>query len=328
MSKLVALRGMKIFFLAVNTGFVKDGTPDKRCMEFYGARSGHGLYCSIVGNVVVPGGSGSNDVCAEISSRSEWSLLAKSIKEKGAKAGIQLSSTWQSYSGMKKFVPKNQSEAVGFYKEQAAKIDRAAIEEAFSRLDSATRLALLHGFDHIQLHAAHGYLFNLMIDPRFSPHSQLAVDYFCAWVKSLSRMGGESSIRISMRTGDKGLDEGLNSSLLEGVLSSDVDYVDISEGFYNINKKLIYPSVERVLDDRKDFTLEVAERFPLKSIIASGRAARIINSPVPENVHVGLCRDLIANPDFLLDQSIGCDYCMKCHYYSRGRNHIDCGKWN
>lgn len=328
MNKSIFSRDRKIFFLAVNTGFVTNETPDERCIRFYGVRSGHGLYCSIVGNVVIPGGSGSNDVCAQISNRSQWSSLAKAINSSGAKAGIQLSSTWQFYSGMKKFIPKNQLEAVKFYKEQAAKIDKKMITEAFSRLNDATELALSHGFEHIQLHAAHGYLFNLMIDPRFSPYSQLAVDYFCDWAKKLSDNGAESSIRISIRTGNIQLDEGSSPSLLERIFSSDVDYIDISEGFYNINKRLIYPSTEDILIKRKNFTLDVAARFPLKSIIASGRASHAIDSPVPANLHIGLCRDLIANPDFLLNQSIECSYCMKCHYYSRGREHIDCGIWN
>lgn len=328
MNDLIALNDRKIFFLAVNTGFAINGTPDDRCISFYSDRSRHGLYCSIVGNVVIPEGNGSNDVCAQISQKSEWTLLAKAIKSQGAKAGIQFSSTWKSYSGMKKFMPANHLDAVKFYREQSANIDEKLIEKSFSKLGVATDLAISHGFEHIQLHAAHGYLFNLMLDPRFSPHWKLGVDYFNDWSKKLSQIGAESSIRISMRTGDKEIDENSDPSLFENIFLSNVDYIDISEGFYNINKRLIYPSTENILLERKRITLDVAAKYPRKLIIASGRAAHYFDSSTPANIHIGLCRDLICNPNFLQNQSIKCEYCMKCHYFSRGQDYIDCEKWS
>jgi len=96
----------KYFFLAVNTGFVANGLPDQRCYNFYVDRSRHGLHCAIVGNVVIPDGVGSNNVCATISGEEAWRRLALGILEQGALPGIQLSSAWQGFNGMKKFVLK------------------------------------------------------------------------------------------------------------------------------------------------------------------------------------------------------------------------------
>src|SRR6266508_1789234 len=108
--------GRKYFFLAVNTGFVEDGLPDARCRAFYRERSRHGLHCAIVGNVTTPGGTGSNDVCAEISAATEWHQLAEAIADEGALAGIQLASAWRGYCGMRRFVPRVGEDPVTEYR--------------------------------------------------------------------------------------------------------------------------------------------------------------------------------------------------------------------
>jgi len=50
----------KGFFLAVNTGYFYDGIPTQECLNFYKARSGHGIYCAIVGNTVIKNGYSTN----------------------------------------------------------------------------------------------------------------------------------------------------------------------------------------------------------------------------------------------------------------------------
>ena len=100
----------KYFFVALNTGFVVDRHPDRRCFEFYSARSGNGLHCAIVGNVVIPGGIGTNDNTAEISDDPSWGELAHSITARGAVAGVQLATAWPSYRGMKNFVSRESAQ--------------------------------------------------------------------------------------------------------------------------------------------------------------------------------------------------------------------------
>src|SRR5258708_2628456 len=94
----------KYFFLGLNTGFMSNGIPDSRCYEFYARRSRHGLYCAIVGNVVIPGGFGTNMNTPEISNSHAWRHLADAIASNGALPGIQLATAWKGYSGRKKFV--------------------------------------------------------------------------------------------------------------------------------------------------------------------------------------------------------------------------------
>lgn len=318
----------KHFFLAVNTGFVADGLPDARCREFYHARSGNGLHCSIVGNVVTPGGVSSNHVCAQISEAIQWQELAEAITDAGAIAGIQLASAWPAYHGMRKFVAPRKEDAIADYKRVGASISKFDINAAFDGLFRGSELAIRAGYRHIQLHAAHGYLFNILIDPLFSHHTEIAGEKICQWVREVKSMGAETSIRVSMWTGDTSLDQSRDHELMDHFSSFPVDYIDVSAGFYNINKRLIYPATERLRSERVSATLAFAERHPDTQIILSGQSSDARNDALPLNVNIGICRDLIANPNYLNERSRGCKLCMKCHYYSRGELHLTCGKWN
>lgn len=317
----------KYFFLAVNTGFVQGKLPDVRCRAFYRERSRHGLHCSIVGNVVTPGGIGSNEVCAEISSAPAWRQLAESISENGALPGIQLASTWQGYSGMRRFIPKSGAHPLSEYRNLATSLSSQDAQAAFDGLNRGTELAIKAGFRHIQIHAAHGYLFNLLVDPRLSRHAEFALEAIRQWGRGLTEIGVESSVRISIWAGHPVFDDQSALQFLGSIADLPVSYVDVSAGFYNINKRLIYPSTPQLLSDRFDATLAFASRHPETQVILSGKSALAWDPSLPPNVHIGICRDLIANPDFLLERAKGCALCMKCHYYSRGAPHLTCGQW-
>lgn len=317
----------KYFFLAVNTGYVTNRLPDQRCYDFYVNRSKHGLHCAIVGNVVVPGGIASNDVCAEISNSDEWRRLALGIAEQGALPGIQLSSAWHGYRGMKAFLPHPGEDRISEYRQIAASMTPADVRTMFSGLDCGTELAIQAGFRHVQLHAAHGYLFNLMVDHRLSPHSDLALDLIHKWATNLKSADIESSLRFSLYSGDSSLDDQGQNQFIDTVANLPVGYLDVSAGYYNINKRLIYPTSTDLLAARHSATLELAAAHPKASFILSGKSTAFFNSTLPDNVHIGICRDIIANPDFMKERSSGCVNSMKCHYFSRGQSHITCGRW-
>ncbi len=104
MSVLKSLEDRKFFFLPVNTGFGINGEPDNKLIDFYKKRSGNSIHCSIVGNIVIPNGFGSNNQCLFISQSDKWKQLSSAINENGTIAGIQLSSTWPDYKGNRGFV--------------------------------------------------------------------------------------------------------------------------------------------------------------------------------------------------------------------------------
>lgn len=316
------------FFLAVNTGYVNHGLPTDQACEFYAARSGHGLSCAIVGNVVIPDGQGTNEVCSFINEHESWRKLAKAISDKGATPGIQLSSTWPEYLGMRRFTVARPSENLQIYKNIAKTFDQNFIDDKVSQLISASELAYRNGFTHIQLHAAHGYLFNLLIDPRFCAHAAYFQDSIKEWALQLGKKSIQTSLRFSLYTGEEEIDKDHNDSYLSKIISLPFDFFDASAGFYNINKHLIYPSNIEQLKKRHDETFKLALNNPQKNFILSGRSLSITNFDIPKNLHIGICRDLIANPNFLKEKSNGCSNCMKCHYFSRKKENLTCGLWN
>jgi hypothetical protein len=93
-------------------------------------------------------------------------LLAGSIEAMGAKPGIQLATTWPGYRGMTGFVAKSSVDEIVRYRAVVQSFSLGDIEDLFRSLDRGSDLAISAGFQHVQLHAAHGYLFSLLVDQR------------------------------------------------------------------------------------------------------------------------------------------------------------------
>lgn len=315
------------FFVGLNTGYVMDGRPDARYVEFYRRRSSPELHCAIVGNVVIPNGHRSNTSTPIISNASEWSSVASGIAAGGSLPGIQLATAWEGYTGSRSFRSRSASETIARSRDVIRKLGADGISTTFAALGDATSLAIDAGFRHLQIHAAHGYLFSLLVDDRINDRAAEILDRLAAWSKKHSSNELETSIRISLRTGDAIFDESGSERFHAQVASLPFDFVDVSSGFYNIDKQLIYPGRHDTLRDRRAETIALANRFPDKSFIFSGRALLEPEASLPENLHIGLCRDLIANPDYLQAPATGCTNSGKCHYFSRGDSHITCPNW-
>jgi len=313
--------------LGVNTGYVTDGSPNEQYIEFYERRSSPLLHCGIVGNVVIPGGIGSNASTAIISDNPVWGALARSISGKGTIPGIQLTTAWEGYVGARSFRSKWPEAAIAEYREVVANMPSSQIKDQFDQLKRGTDLALSAGFRHIQLHAAHGYMFSLLIDPGIYERSEAVLEKLEAWGKYLKNQGAESSIRISLRTGLSSFDGDERKAFLDTISALPFTYIDVSSGFYNIDKQLIYPGRPEVIEKRRTETISLANRHPRRLFIYSGRALNQPEHNLPPNIHVGLCRDLIANPDFLNKMDWGCVNAGDCHYFSRGKPNLTCHQW-
>jgi NADPH2 dehydrogenase len=317
----------KYFFVGLNTGFVSDKRPDQRCLDFYTARSDHGLYCAVVGNVTIPGGVGPNPNTAEISDHPAWSRLANSIAAKGALAGIQLATVWPSYVGMKNFVSRTSAEQIGRCHNLVRSLAVEDVESLFRAIHHGSDLAIKAGFGHIQLHAAHGYLISLLIDRRIYPDADIVLAAVADWAKRCTAQAVETSIRVSLRTGDAAFDAAGRQAFIDQIAALPVGYVDLSSGFYAIDKRLIYPTLASIVRQRREETVAVANRHAHREFIFSGKSTATNEADLPTNLHIGICRDLIANPNYLRDKDNGCINSMKCHYYSRNKSHLTCGRW-
>ncbi|QBQ11061.1 hypothetical protein DCC84_15580 [Pseudomonas sp. SXM-1] len=316
----------KVFFLPVNTGFMKDTHPDDRCIDFYKSRSGNGLHCTIVGNVVIPNGHGTNSSCLEISGDERWTHLSSAIKAQGARPGIQLSTTWESYTGVKSFKPPSQDTSIEKYRLATSQLCTTQILEIFKALDYGTELALKANFEHIQLHAAHGYFFSLIIDSSFSSKSELGIKLIEDWIARFRSPDIELSLRVSLTTGIQNIDS-TRQFFLNTITKLDLNYFDLSDGFYNIDKRQIYPTTTKHINARHNASIELSLRNPTKNFIISGKANNLSDTFLPSNISLGFCRDLIANPNFLVNPTFKCTDCMHCHYYSRSQSNITCKLW-
>lgn len=317
---------MRLFFLPLNTGYVDGEVPSRAALRFYEARSGNGLHCAIVGNVLTPNGFGSNDVCMRISDRSEWVQLAHAISSQGALPGIQLATVWDAYVGNRGFKPRRGEDPAAVYRSAVENFSTKELRDVFEDLKMASDLALAAGFRHLQLHAAHGYLFSLLIDPAVSRLVEECLRLISDWIETLRGAGVESSVRVSMTAGHIDFDTCERLEVFKALVAIGPDYMDLSNGYYNFDKHLIYPSGPKEIVQRREGSILFACLFPAQEFIVSGRE-NLDARGLPPNVNIGICRDLIANPDFLKDGAVGCKNRMKCHFYSRRKTSLTCGEW-
>lgn len=330
MEDISALKNKMVFFVGVNTGYITEGLPDHRYVEFYRRRASPSLYCAIIGNVVVPGGYGSNSSTPMLTKDKIWGKIAAEIKGQGTLPGIQLATTWPNYQGMRRFVGKDHQAVISTSRDIAISIGRSGALGVVAAFSKGADIAIDHGFRHIQVHGAHGYLLSLLIDQRINPYAGEVLDKLSEAASDWIARGAEVSLRVSLRTGAKDFDINEGDEFIDRVASTPFTYIDLSSGFYNIDKRLIYPSTPDSLEARLIETSSVALRHQHRSFIYSGKAMSNINRIKAHNLHIGICRDLIADPDFL-DGRIeggGCKNRNKCHYFSRGLQSLTCALWD
>lgn len=313
--------------MAVNTGFVTNETPDNRFISFYAERCSSKLYCAIVGNVVVPGGVGTNPNTPRLTPSKAWTDVCSAIGEKGSLPGIQLSTTWPDYVGMRKFVSAHPEKVISEARELVERIGPSGTTTVLNQLTAGTAMAIEHGFKHIQFHAAHGYLLNLLIDHRLNKYADHVLQQLGDLSDQIRNEGAETSLRLSLMSGYQKFDVCETGTFLDRACGTSFSFFDVSSGFYNIDKRLIYPARPEILRLREEQSLSLANRHPDASFIVSGRAYGFNWDAMPANAHIGVCRDLIANPQFLDNPASGCRNLNKCHYFSRGEPYITCGQW-
>jgi 2,4-dienoyl-CoA reductase-like NADH-dependent reductase (Old Yellow Enzyme family) len=315
------------FFVGLNTGYVTDGEPDARCVEFYKRRSSPALFCVIVGNVVIPGGHGTNASTPTISRSRMWATIARTIENHGSCPGVQLTTTWEGYKGSRSFRPSDASQAIDSSRKVVRELGSAGVASVLASLKNGAEIAIEAGFRHVQVHAAHGYLLSLLVDGRIYDGAREIRSWLIEWSLRMRANRIATSIRISLRTGDKIFDALGRDEFHNSIASMPFDFIDVSSGFYNIDKQLIYPARPDTLRERRQETLLLAERHRKANFILSGRALIQSDEDLPSNVHIGLCRDLIANPDYLNDRNRRCVNSGKCHYFSRGGSQLTCTQW-
>lgn len=312
---------VNIFFLPVNTAYYSAGSPTQQCIDFYKKRSLPGLYCSIVGNVSTLRGYGTNPRTGIISKNGEWEKLADSIRANGSMAGIQLARSWKGYSGQQQFRNEKWPE---YKKYLIAKLKKEDLSEVFDDFAESIQLAVELGFKHIQIHAAHGYLLSSLLDPHLYHSPERIIEILIKIASYFTNV--ELSVRVSNYCGLSQDIEKLRSDILSLIYYENYKYVDLSEGYYNFDKSYIYPFKPKMKIKRLERCLEIANAFPEQQFIISGWINPL--EVTRDNVHKGFCRNIIANPEFVIYLNETCENCGDCHYHSQGRESLLCRRWD
>jgi 2,4-dienoyl-CoA reductase-like NADH-dependent reductase (Old Yellow Enzyme family) len=201
-------------------------------------------------------------------------------------------------------------------------------------------LAVQAGYSVVQVHAAHGYLLSLLLHPatngrhgRFSLHES----WFEELLTQMRDVLGASllSIRLSIITGLAPEDEeiGWTRRVEERAAQSGVDIVDLSAGFYTIDRQMIYPGRRWGGPIYLRYLKALSRDLPCL-VAVTGRFIdlRTLTGPPPSNILVGIGRALIADPDFAekardrrFEEINYCCLKNQCHCFSCGRETLECG---
>jgi hypothetical protein len=97
--------------------------------------------------------------------------------------------------------------------------------------------------------------------------------------------GNKNALKHGRYTaGDARFDAFGRERFQDRIAAMPVNYVDVSSGFYNIDKHLIYPARPDTLLARRSESLGLADRHPDGQFILSGRALHESEESLPANV--------------------------------------------
>lgn len=339
-----ALRGVRIptrYFLApVNTGFFANGLPTEGLRRFHQERSGRSIGISYVGNVAIGPEFVTSPSTAFLSEHGAWEKIAAEIATNGSTPGIQLACKTLAEAAPKKWVNHEVDRFVSRMQSYLSSLSTTTLDKVFDRFVWAADVASRLGYRVIQLHAAHGYFLSLLLSQEINQRT----DRYGDGVGSLRRLVGSIrslghptvlDIRLSISEGirDRGDELVAFTQLASQIVDIEVDIVSLSDGFYDINKFSIYPRREDGLGCYVDVATTCANEFGGKHWNVAGNIWDLaaLAPKLPRNLSLSIGRSLIADPEFvekslrLNDEPVrSCVRAGHCHYYSRGRPHIEC----
>lgn len=330
----------RIVAAPINTGFARDGNPIAKLNRFHSTRSGCGIGISFVGNVAIDPIGTTNHRTAVLSSHSapsRFAVIARTITRQGSLPGIQLSYSPQWLSPTRKWICKDVQDETNRLKHNLLSMTDIELGKIMTLFQNSAKIAATIGFSVIQLHAGHGYLLSMLLDPLVN----VRVGYFSAsgpWLHDLLQSVRSSStlmlsVRLSLLTGLRNHEADLEVAEQIGNKLSQfgVDIIDWSSGFYTITRNEIYPRPTH------DFALShpalnVAKLIPAIHIINGGITHLERIDELPNNVLVGLGRALLADPHMVAKTIAGkidyikpCQRTGRCHYFTRNQESIECG---
>lgn len=331
------------YFLApINTGFGEGDQPDERLIRFHAERSGKGIGISYVGNVAIGETFRSNHRTLLFgSSLDRWRQLANVIRENGSIAAVQIACRLPAQIPPRRWRNPSVEDYITRTREQLRQLSTKNIERICDLFIETANRAVDAGFELVQIHAAHGYFLSQLLSPRlnprtdkFGPASTRALKLIVGGIRRLVpelALDLRCSIRDGLETPSFDYQPRLRQ--IDEFVDSGVDIISLSSGHYEVDRFMIYPQLGDGHAVYLPEALEMARRYPrmLWNVAGNITNLRALEMVKQDNLTYSIGRALIADPDFVRKSLAGetseintCVRAGHCHYYTRGRPHIEC----
>jgi 2,4-dienoyl-CoA reductase-like NADH-dependent reductase (Old Yellow Enzyme family) len=214
------------------------------------------------------------------------------------------------------------------------------LDRLFESFVNAADVAWHLGFRVVQIHAAHGYFLALLLSPKINARSDRygdGVDVLCRLIGEIRGLGHPMvlDVRLSLSEGLRDRSEELDAfdKRAAQIANTEVDMLSLSDGFYDINKFSIYPTLNDGIGCYTDLAVSFATKYKSKLWNVAGNVWDInsLRHILPTNLSLSIGRSLIADPSFveksLYGSNVPINVCIRsghCHYYSRDKEHIEC----
>jgi 2,4-dienoyl-CoA reductase-like NADH-dependent reductase (Old Yellow Enzyme family) len=220
-------------------------------------------------------------------------------------------------------------------------ISRDEISKIIKLFVLSSQIASDLGFNIIQIHAAHGYLLSQMLNPVLNNRPDRYGDNRFAFNEQIIQEIRNKlpniiiDIRLSVLSGleDYGKEISTFRETIDYINKLDIDIISASNGYYDINKKYIYPLKELGHGVYIPIIAPFAQEFGdvLWNVAGNIWDLRKIDGSLPGNLTFSIGRALIADSMMVENQiqlekdaTIACTRCDLCHYYTNGMMHITC----
>jgi len=332
----------KFFFAPINTGLASNGCPTEDLIQFHSLRSNEYTGINYVGNVAIDIETVTNGKTLFINpSMENYSVLASTIKNKGSIPGVQVACFKSKFGAQTNWKNKKSADYVDFVKYEIGSLSVSQINQVIKSFQEGIKKLVSHGFEAIQIHGAHGYFLNNFLSETFNNRTDefgkdrtLIIKEILDGIDSVVK---STIIDLRISLFEEKFENELTkkqTSYLDSIYKiSGIDIISISNGIYNLDKKLIYPIKKK----EDTFMLEILDDYfktHNKKLWNVSGNVRNIKELISQNSEVtfSIGRSIIADHDFIkkhfennVQDIVECCYKNQCHYYTLGKDFIECG---
>lgn len=332
----------KIFLAPINTGYCIDGNPCGRFIEFHKTISGNNIGITYVGNVAIGKEYITNNRTAYFNDNEvAWKEVVKGINMSGGIAGIQLGCRYSS------IIPEiNMSISNVIKEEYLFKAKREISDMSINEIEKIIKMyiqcavrAYNLGFKVIQIHAAHGYFLSLMLSNKLNKRKDVyGIDRLKVVRDIISGIYEKIpeavlDIRLSLIEGIESEEKELQykKEIIDEIQKMKISIISLSNGIYNIDKRMIYPSKSILYDTMLKYGEYFAGKYPDMVWNVAGNMEQAIFEKKDKfnNLTYSIARQLLSDPktfykyDNNISEVIKCKACDRCHYYSIGESELN-----